>query len=86
MITLQDNKDYFIIIDREAHWNEDVIFEGKEEVFETFRTYAEADEYEDPTLSDWTFAHCMDQWNMEIQKWTGQGFRELSEEELNTKQ
>lgn len=85
MIILQEHKEYFIIIDRDANWNEDCIFEGKEDVFDTFQTYADTDDYEDPTLKDWTFAECMDNWNMEIQKWTGQGFRELTLEELNYK-
>ena len=83
MITLQDNKDYYIIIDNEAGWNSGCIFEGKEEVFETFQTYADIDEI---NIKKYTFADCMDTWNMEIKKYNGRDFEELTRGELNTTQ
>lgn len=84
MLYLDDNKDYYILIDGQGGWfGCNRIFEGLEEVMEQFRLWADNDEYEDATLKDWTLGDCLDNWTMIIKKYNGSDFVYILVEEYD---
>jgi hypothetical protein len=84
MINLNDDIDYYILVDGQGlDFGGGRIFEGKAEVFEQFQEWADSDEYEDPTLKDWTLGQLIENWAIDIKKYNGADFRELSDTELN---
>ena len=76
MINLDDDKDYFILIDEQGgSFGSGRIFEGLEELAQQFRDWADADDYEDPTLKDWTIGECLANWVFELKRYNGQDFK-----------
>ncbi len=83
MISLDDNKDYYILVDLQGGtFGGGRIFESKTEVFEQFSEWAEADEMEDTTLKGYTFSDLMEVWEIDILKYDGKDFRNLLESEV----
>jgi hypothetical protein len=83
MINLQDEKEYFILIDGESgSFGGGRICEGKEEVVEQFNEWADSDEID---TTDFTFGDFIEVWNIEIKKYNGKEFIELTDTELNYK-
>lgn len=67
MINLDDNVRYFIMIDGQGrNFGQGRIFEGIKELVEQFQDWASVDEYEDPTLKDWSIIDCLDNWQMTL--------------------
>lgn len=84
MITLHEDKSYYIMIDGQgANFGGGRICEGIEEIIETFQGWADSDGYEDPTLKGWSIGDCISNWTIDIKKYNGVDFVELSEEETN---
>ena len=87
MIILQEDKDYYILVDGQGDtFGGGMILESKEEVFEVFKRWADNDNFEDPTLRNYTFADLIEIWTIDIKKYNGKDFVELTENEINTKQ
>lgn len=86
MISLNNefnDKDFYIIVDNDGwHFGGGRIFESVEEVFEQFRSWADADGMEDPSLKGWDFGDLMEVWNVTIKRYTGSEFFELTDSEL----
>jgi hypothetical protein len=84
MINLKHDKEYFILIDLEGDtFGGHRILEGKEEVFEQFAEWAKSDE---SNIDGESFGDLISRWTIDIKKYNGKEFVELSEEELNYKQ
>jgi len=84
MIYLKDDKEYFIFIDGQGgSFGGGRIFEGKEEVFEQFAEWADSDE---SNIVGESFGDLISRWTIEIKKYNGKDFVELTDEELNYKQ
>jgi len=84
MILLDDDKDYFILIDEQgACFASGCVFESIEEVAEKFKDWADSDEYEDPTLKDWTIGDCLAQWSFTLKVYHVNDFIEAPEKFLN---
>lgn len=67
MITLHSDKDYYIMIDGQgASFGGGRICEGIEEVIESFQTWADSDDYEDPTLKGWSIGDCISDWTIDL--------------------
>jgi hypothetical protein len=56
--------------------------ESKEEVFEQFEEWADSDERD---ITGYTFADFIEVWHIDIKKYDGADFVELTETELNYK-
>jgi hypothetical protein len=83
MINLQNDKDYYILIDGQGgDFGGGRIFESKEEVFEQFAEWADSDEID---ISNYTFRDLIDTWTIEIRRYDGKEFFELTDSELNYK-
>ena len=83
MISLKEDKEYFILVDGEGDsFGGHRILEGKEEVFEQFGEWADSDERD---ITDYTFRDFIEVWTIDIKKYDGREFVELSEAELNYK-
>lgn len=77
MINLNNETDYFILIDEQGGtFGGGKIYEGAEEVMEQFRHWAEIDDYEDPTLKGWTISDCLAHWDFSIKTYDGRDFVE----------
>ena len=86
MINLDEEKDYYILVDRDGgHFGGYRIFESSEEVFEQFREWADADNMEDPSLKGWAFSDLIEVWDIDIKRYTGSEFFELTDSELDYK-
>ena len=82
MIILDDDKDYFILIDGQGrNFCSGVLFESIEELAQKFRDWADADEYEDPTLKDWTIGECLANWVFTLKVYDGADFVEVEYKE-----
>ena len=78
MISLDEDKQYFILIDGEGYsFGGGRIFEGIEEVAEQFQDWANADDFEDPTLNGWPISECLETWDMDIKVYNGNDFMEV---------
>ena len=78
MIDLDDNKEYYILIDEQGgNFGGGLIYESLEEVMDKFRDWADSDEYEDATLKDWTLGDCIENWTMGIKKYDGSDFVDI---------
>ena len=83
MIHLSDEKEYYILVDGECgSFGGRRICESKAEVFEQFEDWADSDERD---ISDYTLGDLIEVWNIEIKKYSGKDFVELSESELKLK-
>jgi hypothetical protein len=83
MIILDDTKEYFILIDGQGGtFGGGRICEGKTEVFEQFEDWADSDEID---ITDYTMSDLIEVWNIDIKKYNGADFVELSATELNQK-
>ena len=83
MINLSDEKEYFILIDGQGgSFGGGRLCEGKEEVFEQFGEWADSDDME---ITDYTFSDLIEVWTIDIKKYNGVDFVELSEKEINYK-
>ena len=84
MINLKHDKEYFILVDGQgSDFGGGRILEGKEEVFEQFGEWADSDERD---ITGYTFRDFIEVWTIEIKKYDGREFVELTDEELNYKQ
>lgn len=84
MIYLDPKKEYFILVDGQgASFGGGCIFESIEEVAEKFKEWADCDSYEDPTLTGWTIAECVDNWTFTIKYYDGIDFVEVPERFIN---
>lgn len=87
MKTLHDNQDYYILIDGQGgSFGGGRILEGKNEVFDTFKLWAESDDFRREAVKKFTFRDCIEMWNIDIKKYNGRDFVELKEDELSIKQ
>jgi hypothetical protein len=85
MITLNSEQNYYILVDEQGgRFGGGRILEGEKEVFEQFQEWAESDEMEN--FEDYTFADLIEVWTINIKKYNGKDFIDLTTEELNTKQ
>jgi len=83
MIILDDDKEYFILIDGQGgNFGGGRICEGKDEVIDQFAEWADNDERD---ITGFTFRDFMEVWTIEIKRYNGTDFVELSEKELNYK-
>lgn len=83
MITLHDNIEYFILIDGQGgSFGGGRICEGKEEVFQQFQEWADSDDID---IKGYTFADLIEVWTIDIKKYNGTDFVELSDKELKYK-
>jgi hypothetical protein len=83
-IYLNENKKNYILIDQQGtEFCNHVIFEGIEELAEQFISYAETDEYDDPTLKGATVQQMLYNWGFDCKVYDGKDWVELSESELN---
>lgn len=86
MITLNKNKEYYILSDLEGGtFGGGRIFEGIEELIDFFQNWADHEDFEDPTLSGYTLAELMDIWNIDILIYDEHDFRHLIESEQDYK-
>jgi len=77
MIDLNENKDYFILIDGQGgSFAGNCIYEGINEVVEAFQGWAECDGYEDPKLINWTIGECLPHWTLDLKWYDGKDFVE----------
>jgi hypothetical protein len=84
MINLQDEKDYFILVDGQgASFGGGRIFENIEEIAEQFQEWADSDGYDDPKLIGWTIGDCISNWTFELKYYTGTDFVEAPEKFIN---
>ena len=82
MITLDEDKNYYILVDMQGGtFGGGRILEGEEEVFEQFEDWADAD---DRDITGYTFGDLIDTWEINIKKYRGTDFDELLGEELDT--
>jgi hypothetical protein len=85
MITLHEDKNYYILVDGQGGtFGGYRILEGEQEVFEQFKEWADSDGMEDPTLKNYTFADLIEIWAIDIKKYNGAEFVELTDREINT--
>lgn len=81
MINLDNEKDYYILVDNEGgNFGGGRIFESKKEVFEQFEQWADSDERD---ITGYTMADLIDTWNIDIRYYNGSEFRPLLESEFN---
>lgn len=84
MIRLHEDKNYYILVDGQGGtFGGGRILEGEQEVFEQFMEWAEADNMADPTLKSCTFADLIEIWTIDIKKYNGSDFVELTDNEIN---
>ncbi len=84
MINLKDDKEYFILVDGQGDtFGGGRIMEGKEEVFQQFAEWADSD---GSNIDGESFGDLISRWTIDIKKYDGKDFVELSDEELNYKQ
>jgi len=84
MINLKDEVEYFILVDGQGgQFGGGRILEGKAEVFEQFAEWAESN---DSNIEGESFGDLISRWTIDIKKYDGRDFVELSDEELNYKQ
>jgi len=76
---------YILVCEQETNFGGGRLFQSAKEVFEQFCEWAEADEMEDPKLTGYTFADLIEIWAINIMKYDGKDFQELTADELNTK-
>ena len=85
MIILNDNKEYYILIDEDnGEWCHGIIFEGVEEIISQFREYADQDDYDDD-LTGSTLGYCAENWHFTIKKYQSTDFIELTPAEYDYK-
>ena len=84
MIDLDDEKNYFILIDGQgATFGQGRIFEGLKELAEQFQEWADTDDYAEPTLKGWTIGDCIENWVFELKEYDGADFVPATDETLN---
>ena len=72
MINLDDNQNYYCLIDLQGNnFGGGRIYKGIQELIEQFQDYADMDDYEDPKLTSWTIADCLENWSFELQEYNG---------------
>lgn len=82
MINLDDEKEYFILIDGQGGtFGGGRIYEGLKEVSESFIEWGNSDEMEN--LENYSLRDCIEVWTIDIKKYSGIDFEELNEVELN---
>lgn len=82
MITLDENKKYFILIDGQGlTFGGGAIYESIEEVINCFREWADND---DINIVGWQVADLIPTWEIDIKQYNGKDFVELDEETLKT--
>lgn len=86
MISLDNEKKYFILSDNQGGYGGGGrIFEGIEELIETFQEWADIDNYEDPKLKDWTICQCIENWGMDLKEYSGIDFVDAKDDILTYK-
>lgn len=82
MIKLNKDKNYYIMIDGQgSSFGGGVIYEDLKEVAERFMEWGDSDEMED--LENYTLGSCIEVWVIDIKKYDGREFVDLTEEELD---